>query len=285
MDGHTPVNGRFIFTYYVGGAVGGSGSSTAPTTVGSYTVLADFISYDANYTNACSPSVTFTISPAPTTLSAPTPIAPLGAVAASTGYDTPTFSWSSVSGANHYYLYVLDATNGQPVINNGNVSGTSFTANTALAAGHSFVWYIGATTLAGGIFWTGPESFTLASLAVPAQTGPSGTIPAGISFDTPTLSWSSVPGASFYYLYVLDTSTNQPAVNSSNVSSASFTASAGLTPGHSFAWYVGAEGALGAAGSISWSGPQSFALAALAVPTLLRPAETSRRAAATTRRR
>ena len=120
---------------------------------------------------------------------------------------------------------------------------------------------------------------------MPTQTGPHGTIPVSSGFDTPTFSWSSVPGASFYYLYVLDTTTNQPAVTNSSVSSASFTASTGLTPGHSFAWYIGAEGALGAAGGISWSGPMGFTLANLAVPTLLGPAETFRRAAVTTRRR
>ena len=70
VDGHTPVNGSFTFTYYTGSTAGGSGSTTAPTAVGTYTVVAHFNSYDANYTNANSAPVTFTISPDPATLAA-----------------------------------------------------------------------------------------------------------------------------------------------------------------------------------------------------------------------
>ena len=48
------------------------------------------------------------------------------------GYDQPTFSWTAVAGANHYWLYVVDATNnGAVVVNNNNVSGTSFTLSAA----------------------------------------------------------------------------------------------------------------------------------------------------------
>ncbi len=59
--GGIAVNGSFAFTYYVGGTAGGQGSSTAPTTAGTYTVQAAFTSSNPNYDNADSAPVTFTI--------------------------------------------------------------------------------------------------------------------------------------------------------------------------------------------------------------------------------
>ena len=207
-------------------------------------------------------------------LAAPTQIAPRGTIAASSGYDTPTFSWSSVTGANHYYLYVLDNNTNQAVVNNPNVAGTSFTASAGLTSGHNFSWYVASISANGGaIVFGGPTGFALASLAAPAQIGPvGGTIAAGANFDTPTFRWNSVTGANHYYLYVLDNNTNQPVVNSANVAGASFTSTSGLTPGHSFSWYVGAEGVNGAA--VFWSGPKSFALAALTAPIQIGPSGT-----------
>jgi PKD domain/MBG domain len=59
--GGIAVNGSFAFTYYVGGTASGQGSSTAPTTAGTYTVQAAFTSSNPNYDNADSAPVTFTI--------------------------------------------------------------------------------------------------------------------------------------------------------------------------------------------------------------------------------
>ena len=196
----------------------------------------------------------------------PTPTGPTGAITASAGYDTPTFSWSSVSGANHYYLYVLDNTTNQPVVNNSNVSGTTFAATTGLTPGHSFTWYIAAASTDGALAWSGPTAFSLVALAAPTQ-GPGGTISVSAGFDTPTFSWSSVTGANRYYLYVLDTTTNQPAVNNPNVTVTSFAANTGLTPGHSYTWYIGAESTNG--NGITWTGPKSFSLAGLPAPAAL----------------
>jgi ELWxxDGT repeat protein len=59
-----PVHGNLAFTYYVGSTVSGTGSATAPTNPGTYTVVASFTSTDANYSNGMSAPVTFTITPA-----------------------------------------------------------------------------------------------------------------------------------------------------------------------------------------------------------------------------
>src|SRR5262249_20354000 len=62
--GGAAVSGTFAYTYYVGASVSGTGSSTAPTNAGTYTVVASFTSGDPNYTNAQSAPVTFTIAKA-----------------------------------------------------------------------------------------------------------------------------------------------------------------------------------------------------------------------------
>jgi PhoPQ-activated pathogenicity-related protein len=61
------VPGNFAFTYYPGTMVTGSGSSTPPTNVGMYTVVASFTSTNPAYVNGQSAPVTFTISKAQTT--------------------------------------------------------------------------------------------------------------------------------------------------------------------------------------------------------------------------
>jgi hypothetical protein len=72
-------------------------------------------------------------------LEAPAPTGPIGAVLPSPGYDSPTFSWNAVASADHYQLRVIDKTLNKDVINEANVSGTSFTlaVSQALAPGHT----------------------------------------------------------------------------------------------------------------------------------------------------
>ena len=200
---------------------------------------------------------------------------PNAPIAASTGYDTPTFTWNSVTGAVQYELFVADNLSPQTAVFGSpkagiSVSGASFTPGQlqALTPGHNYTWYLGAEVTSGGIFWSGPYHFSLATLSQPAQFGPSGTIAASTGFDTPTFSWNADPGAAQYYLYVLDATTNKTVVNNASVFGTSYSGST-LTPGDSFTWYLGAESTNSAA--IAWSGPKSFSLAALAQPTLKGP--------------
>jgi Bacterial Ig-like domain (group 3)/PKD domain/NHL repeat/Beta-propeller repeat len=64
--GGEAVSGSFTFTYYVGSTVSGTGSTVAPTNVGTYTVVAAFTSSDPDYGDAESQPATFTISAATT---------------------------------------------------------------------------------------------------------------------------------------------------------------------------------------------------------------------------
>ena len=59
--GGASVAGTFAFTYYVGSSVSGNGSSTPPSSPGTYTVTASFTSSNSNYTDASGGPVTFSI--------------------------------------------------------------------------------------------------------------------------------------------------------------------------------------------------------------------------------
>ena len=177
-------------------------------------------------------------------LPAPQLIGPTGTISASSGYETPTFSWGTSAGANHYYLLVVDSTTGAVAVNDPDVSGTSFTPSTvqALTPGHSFTWYVLAmsTNDQAYDYVTSGQTFTLAGLTAPSLIVPTGTVPASTSYDTPTFSWSTVAGADHYYLYVVDNNTNSVVLNIPDLSGTTFTVNTAqaLTPGHSFTWHV-----------------------------------------------
>jgi phosphatidylethanolamine-binding protein (PEBP) family uncharacterized protein len=213
-------------------------------------------------------------------LTAPTPNGPSGNIPASFGYDTPTFSWSSVNGADHYALVVLDnSANNAVVLSNTNVSTTSYPLSSAqaLTPGHTYTWYVAAVSTNGMVTkydLNTPLTFTLAPLAAPMPNGPSGNIPASGGYDRPNFSWSSVAGANHYALVVLDKSANNALVlNNTNVFGTSFRplATQALTPGHTYTWYVGSVSPNGAVISYDLNTPQTFTLAPLAAPTALSP--------------
>jgi hypothetical protein len=60
VDGVTKVAGGFSFAYYPGSSASGTPSAAAPTSAGTYTVVATFTSSDPNYTGG-SAQATFTI--------------------------------------------------------------------------------------------------------------------------------------------------------------------------------------------------------------------------------
>ncbi len=89
IDGVTPVAGTFSYNY--------SGSSTAPTTWGTYTAVATFTSTNPNYSNATSSAVTITI---------PDPRIPTGVTVTGATPSSVTVSWNPVtlpSGATPLY--------------------------------------------------------------------------------------------------------------------------------------------------------------------------------------
>ena len=73
-------------------------------------------------------------------------LSPIGTVPT----DQPTFTWNSVSGGDHYDIWVNDATTGKSqVLRNLNATGTSWTPAQALSPGHSYRWWVRALDSAG----------------------------------------------------------------------------------------------------------------------------------------
>lgn len=114
--------------------------------------------------------------------------------------------------------------------------------------------------------------------APPAQ--PFDLSPGGTIADlTPTFSWSSIPGASRYDLWVNDLTSGQSGIiRNPNVSTNSFTPTTPLTAGHSYLWTVRAVNEDGVAGD--WAGHIGFSIT-LGAPSLLAPADDATTADAT----
>ena len=71
-----------------------------------------------------SPAQTFTLG----TLSTPTPQSPSGPIPASSGYDLPTFTFTTVTGAAHYALYLIDdsvSPNADVIIDDSSIGGST----------------------------------------------------------------------------------------------------------------------------------------------------------------
>ena len=83
-------------------------------------------------------------------------------------------------------------------------------------------------------------TFTLAGLAAPTLSGPSGTITASTGYDMPTFSWSASAGAGHYFLVVVDDNTGglSSTMPMSPVRHLRPARAQALTPGHSYTWYV-----------------------------------------------
>ncbi len=242
-----------------------SGSTLTVTGAGTFVLDANQAG-NSNYNPATQVQQILVVNPAP-------PNTPSGLIAASSGYDMPIFYWGAVAGAAHYSLVVVDTTTNAIAINNPNIATTYYTTPTAqaLTPGHSYTWYVGSVTGNAAPQYQSPVTFTLAALAAPTLTGPSGLIAASSGYDLPTLTWTTVAGAGPYVVFLYDATVGvwdlygQPAG-----SAGSYTLSTPLTPGHSYVWTVAALSSNGQAATFASSG-DTFHLAALAAPTLTGP--------------
>ncbi len=187
---------------------------------------------------------------------APTTSGPNGTAATT----TPAFAWNTVTGADHYYLWVTDQTTGVRVINDDNVAGTSLVSQT-LTLGHNYLWWVGAVE-GQDISWSSGTTFTIA----PTLAGPSDTV----ATTTPTFVWNPVTGAAHYYLWVTDQTTGQQVIDNNNVNALSSVSQA-LTLGHTYIWWVGAVTGT----AVGWSTGATFRIAPTAsapsgaIPTAL----------------
>jgi hypothetical protein len=138
--------------------------------------------------------------PGSTTLLSPVGIA---------GTNTPTYTWSDVSGSTWYYVWV-DGPAGNVIkqwytSTQANCNGTicSITPTTVLSNG-AYSWKVQTWNTAGLGPWSATISFTVAPPGQATLVSPSG------SFGTtsPTYTWNDVSGSTWYYIWVDGTSGN-----------------------------------------------------------------------------
>jgi RHS repeat-associated protein len=248
-------------------------------------------SISGNYPGGSSPTTS------PALLSAPTLSSPSNGV---TGVSTtPTFTWSSVSGANRYWLMVATspsifptdpaATSCPSCVISGNTDALGYTTpnsfpygyhTAALSAGTVYYWKVQAWNTNGTQGnYSGTFSFTTASAstapAMPTNPSPGSTTSPGPTTGSSSvpLSWSASSRATYYGLGVRDLATNVLVVDI-NVSGTSYTAN--LSAGRQYRWNVNA---CNAAGCSSYTTPLYFQTpAAVSVPLMpanLSPGSTS----------
>src|SRR4029077_3649556 len=123
---------------------------------------------------------------------------PGGTIAAS----QPAFTWTSVTGAASYKVWLTDQTTGQTVVV-PNLTGTSWSPSQPLTLGDNYTWWVGAVQ-GQTTAWDSPLSFRIA----PVGSSPSGTIATNL----PVFSWTSVTGAASYKVWLTDQTTGQTVV-------------------------------------------------------------------------
>jgi hypothetical protein len=212
------------------------------------------------------PPITPPVPPIPTgdTLTAPTPAYPLsGALNVPA---TPTFTWSSVSGATLYHLEVI----GSDFASIKFVNDSTLTGNSrAVGPLQYLVGYSWRVRARNGSGW-GPWSATITfmrdempmgpgdttsqpALGTPALTAPAASA-TGVSVN-PTLSWNAVSGATSYNVAVSTDTGFLFYIHASAVSGTSLALPASLSPGVTYYWRVQANSSTGAS---HYSGTRSF---------------------------
>ena len=199
-----------------------------PSETGVYTFKLTVNDGAADSTDASSPNNTVTVT---VETSVPTLLALIG-----DGTDaTPEFSWTAVSGATKYEVWIWNTATGvNPEVNDNTLTGTSYTPGAGLTLGHKYGWVVRA--YAGGKWgaWSVHKYFTV------LPTAPTLLAPIGDGTDaTPEFSWTAVSGATKYEVWIWNTATGvNPEVNDNTLTGTSYTPGAGLTLGHKYGWVV-----------------------------------------------
>lgn len=158
---------------------------------------------------------------------------------------TPTFTWDAVAGATQYRVFLSNRTTGGDAIVDQQVSGTSFTPTSDLGFGRYLIWVRPVGLNGFEAAWSSSEDYYIG----PTLLGPSGSI-----LDSqPQFSWTTIPGAATYHLFV--TGPGGVLINTPGLTSNSFTPNSPLPDGD-FRWWIKPSTADGAGGA--WSLPTLF---------------------------
>ena len=155
-------------------------------------------------------------------------------------------SWTPVSGAARYELWVWTEADEWQRLDDGSLTGTSYT-HSGLTPGTTYFYAVGAVNAAGAVgAWSEYVDATVG--AVPALPAPVlSATPAGTAVD---LSWTQVSGAARYELWVWTEAGGWQHLDDGSLTGTSYTHS-GLTPGTTYYYAIRAVDAAGAGGN--WS--------------------------------
>ena len=150
---------------------------------------------------------------------------------------TPTFTWNAVSNASSYYVWINDGsaaprfTQWFTAAEAGCAGGTG---TCAISTGLSLAngpgrWFVKTSNAGGDGPWSTAMDFMIGALDAPTLISPP-----PISTNNPTYTWDSVPGATFYYLWINDSSAAPKFTgwfDASDAGCASGTGTCSVTPG------------------------------------------------------
>ena len=188
---------------------------------------------------------------------------------------SPTYTWTAVSKATSYYLWVVDSTGSAKIQTwytaqqAGCSAGTgncTITPTTKLATG-SCQWWIQTQNAEGYGPWSDGMSFAIAGLGKATLISPNGTI----ASTSPTYTWRAVLKATSYYLWVVDGTssakiqtwyTAQQAGCSAGTGNCTITPTTKLATG-SCQWWIQTQNAEGVG---PWSDSMTFTIAVAGPP-------------------
>ena len=187
-----------------------------------------------------------------TVLRAPTVTAPSGG----TFDTTPTFSWTTVSGATSYELSVRNAVTNVVVLSNKYVTTTSLTATQDIAPGQ---YQVLVRSRLGNYFsvWSAPSAFSIGQPPKITSAKLVGTP------GKPQFSWTAVAGTERYELWVNNVATGKRVIYQTGLTNTTFTSATTLPPGTYRAW-VRAVSTMGVI--TAWSASVDLVIAANELP-------------------
>jgi len=218
---------------------------TAPTTPGMYGFQWRMFNEGTGWFGEETPNVSIMVDrgmPCPPTV-APAPSGPSGTIINS----TPTFVWGAVPGANSYTLYLLKTSDESVVLRQTDIMGTSFAPASPLPKGVDLRWKVKSESSCGSGPYSPSVAFRIDEVTpCPPVASPETSAPSGnIGSTTPTFSWTAVPGASSYTLYIIKMSDESVVLRQTTLTGLSFAPSSPLPVGIELRWKVKSESTCG----------------------------------------
>ena len=180
--------------------------------------------------------------------------APIG----TTTLQTPTITWSGSHGAASYDVWISNLSTGQNPVILTNVSATSYTSPNPMGIGRYRVWVRGKSAANVLTAWSSPKDFQISTSVVIDNL-------ASTFFDGAVISWTALPGAAKYDLWVNNLTTGQSqVVRETALTTTSYSFPANLRLGKYVFWVRGIDAGNTAA---EWSLAKQFTAAPRTITT------------------